>query len=117
MDKIRYKSILEGDCIADHKVGPTVEMRGLQERQATCPECEDRGWVIVSKVREATSGGVPDVMPCRICEPAQLRRWENGCIAGNNAHCQCDECVGIRAGTIGRSDYAPDGTLLVCGPM
>lgn len=111
-DKIRYRSILDDPCFADHKAGPTVQMRGIQEHRPKCPECDDRDWIVVSKVREAL-GGTVDMMPCRLCNPVQHQRWVNGCLAGDNAQCHCDACVGGRAGTIGMSDYAPDGTLLV----
>lgn len=116
MEKVRYRSILADPCDADHRQGPTVQMRGIQERAPMCPECEDRGWVVVSLVREQL-GGTVDMMPCRVCNPAQHRRWADGCLAGLNAHCPCSTCVDGRSGTIGLSDYAPDGTLLVGGPV
>lgn len=98
-------------CKASYKVGPTVEMRGLPEPPHRCPEClGDSGWVIVSRVREQTSGGTPDTMPCRVCNPVQHRRWADGHFTPGHS---CEECNDIRAGLLTALDYAPDGTPLV----
>lgn len=98
-------------CKASYKVGPTVEMRGLPEPPHRCPEClHDSGWVIVSRVREQTSGAAPDLMPCRVCNPVQHRRWTEGHFVPGHS---CEECVDIRAGVLGRLDYGGDGMPLV----
>jgi hypothetical protein len=96
------------ECKASFREGPTVEMRGLREPGHRCPDCRDSGWAIVSASTTASA----TAMPCRVCNPVQYQRWTNGCLSGARAHCGCEVCVAGRNGTVGLSDYAPDGTLL-----
>ena len=95
-------------CKASFREGPTVEMRGLREPGHRCPDCRDSGWTIVSNSTTVAA----TAMPCRVCNPVQYQRWTNGCLSGSRAHCGCEVCVAGRNGTVGLSDYAPDGTLL-----
>lgn len=98
-------------CKASYKVGPTVEMRGLPETPHRCPEClGDTGWVILSRVRESTSGGTPDVSPCRVCNPVQHRRWAEGHFVPGHS---CEECTDIRSGVLTALDYDGEGRPLV----
>lgn len=95
-------------CKASFRDGPTVQMRGLSEPAARCPDCFDSGWSIVSRSTAVTA----IAMPCRVCNPVQYQRWVAGCLSGSRAHCGCEVCVAGRTGRLGMSDYAADGTLL-----
>ncbi len=96
------------ECKASFRAGPTVEMKGLRDPGHRCPDCKDSGWVVVSRSTSAAA----TAMPCRVCNQVQYQRWTNGCLSGARAHCGCEVCVAGRNGTVGLSDYAPDGTLL-----
>lgn len=102
-----YRRSEQEPCKASFRAGPTVQMRGLREPAKRCPDCRDSGWVIVTNLPTT-----PDAMPCRVCNPVQYQRWMSGCLSGRVAHCGCQVCVAGRNGTIGLSDYGPDGTLL-----
>jgi hypothetical protein len=108
MRQPKFRRPEQAPCTADHKVGPTVEMKGVREPGHRCPDCHDSGWTIVSHSTTAAA----TAMPCRVCNPVQYQRWTNGCLSGKQAHCGCEVCVAGRNGTVGLSDYAPDGTLL-----